>query len=121
MSVWDLQKRRDLQKRIDPPNKIEDLTETERLMLPFDYGEDIGPDYEMLDIVQECFAKLSDKEQKILYSIFYDGQTYEKLAESMGTKAKSHAWRSTRRALNNLKKELFKNPRFKEKWDERNK
>lgn len=90
-------------------------------MLPFDYGEEVGPDYEMLEIVRECMDKLSTQDQEILFTIFFDRETYQKLTDTLNIKAKSHAWRKTRKAMDRLKEQLMEHPRFKEKWDERNK
>lgn len=89
-------------------------------MLPYEMGDYEEPDYELLDIVRECMDKLPDKDKEVLFTIFFDRETYQKAAENIDIKAKSHAWRKTRKALDKLREHLMEHPRFKEKWDERN-
>lgn len=89
----------------------------EVLMMPFAYeGEGIlnGPDWDKIDAVRECIDELKPEEQWVIYEIFYDRNTYEGLAANLGIKAKSHAWRKTKLALDSLRKKLEQHPLFTE-------
>jgi hypothetical protein len=105
--------------RYEPTNKL-GYTEIELLMMPFvDMDTDaLEPDWQRLDAVGQALSMLTEEEQWVIYRMFYDRVTYEELKNNLGIKAKSHAWRKTRLALESLKKELLKNPLFKEMKDD---
>lgn len=91
-------------------------------MMPFEYRdpEMFGPDWDMMDMVAECVAKLSETDQKHLHQIFYDRNTYEAAAQNLGVPAKSQVWRKTKIALERLKAELLKHPEFQKLIGETN-
>lgn len=97
--------------KYEPPSKL-GQTEIELLMMPFNNlsAGDLEPDWDMLDAVSECVSMLSEKEQTIIYGLFYDRLTYEKLKNVIGVKAKSHAWTKTKKALENLKEIMEQHP-----------
>lgn len=80
---------------------------------PF-YEQSPDTDYELVRIVTECYDQLSDADRLILHEIFFLQNTYEESAGNVGIKAKSHAWRKTRKALDNLKTKLLENKEFME-------
>lgn len=89
----------------------------EILMQPFMDNDMSAPtDWELIDLVQEVFDTLDDADKEILNEIFFQQNTYEVAKDNIGIKAKSHAWRKTRRALNNLKTALLKNETFRSKY-----
>jgi DNA-directed RNA polymerase specialized sigma subunit len=89
----------------------------EILMQPFMDNDMSAPtDWELIDIVQEVFDTLDDADKEILNEIFFQQNTYEVAKTNIGIKAKSHAWRKTRRALNNLKKALLEHETFRSKY-----
>jgi DNA-directed RNA polymerase specialized sigma subunit len=89
----------------------------EILMQPFmDNDMSAFTDWELIDIVQEVFDTLDDADKEILNEIFFQQNTYEVAKNNIGIKAKSHAWRKTRRALNNLKKALLQHETFRSKY-----
>ena len=89
----------------------------ELLMQPFMDNDMSAPtDWELIDIVQEVFDTLDDADKEILNEIFFQQNTYEVAKTNIGIKAKSHAWRKTRRALNNLKKALLEHETFRSKY-----
>jgi DNA-directed RNA polymerase specialized sigma subunit len=89
----------------------------EILMQPFMDNDMSAPtDWELIDIVQEVFDTLDDADKEILNEIFFQQNTYEVAKTNIGIKAKSHAWRKTRRALNNLKKALLQHETFRSKY-----
>jgi DNA-directed RNA polymerase specialized sigma subunit len=89
----------------------------EILMQPFMDDDMSAPtDWELIDIVQEVFDTLDDADKEILNEIFFQQNTYEVAKTNIGIKAKSHAWRKTRRALNNLKKALLEHETFRSKY-----
>ena len=71
---------------------------------------DFEPDWDMLDAVSECVSMLDEKEQTIIYGLFYDRLTYEELKTVVGVKAKSHAWTKAKTALKNLKTIMEQHP-----------
>ena len=89
----------------------------EILMQPFMDNDMSAPtDWELIDIVQEVFDTLDDADKEILNEIFFQQNTYEVAKTNIGIKAKSHAWRKTRRELNNLKKALLEHETFRSKY-----
>jgi hypothetical protein len=105
--------------RYDPTSKL-GYTEIELLMMPFVDTDTsvLEPDWERLDAVGQALSMLTEEEQWVIYRMFYDRVTYEELKNNLGIKAKSHAWRKTRLALESLKNELLKNPLFQEMKDD---
>ena len=97
--------------KYEPPSKL-GQTEIELLMMPFNNlsAGDLDPDWDLLDAVTECVSMLNEKEQTIIYGLFYDRLTYEELKSVVGVKAKSHAWTKAKTALENLKKIMEQHP-----------
>lgn len=108
--------------KYDPTSKL-GITDIELLMMPFTDMEpaDLEPDWETIDAVTEAMSMLTDEEKWILYRVFYDRVTYEELTNNLGIKARSHAWRKTRLALEKLESILIQNPRFQHLKDENGK
>jgi DNA-directed RNA polymerase specialized sigma24 family protein len=94
-------------------------SETEFLMEPFTFigPDDLGPNWDYVDAVIDCMSTLNEEDQKVLYAIFYDRTTYEELANNLNIRAKSHAWRKTRIAMERLKAKLLEHPAFQEMKD----
>jgi len=89
----------------------------EVLMQPFLYDDPHPPtDWNLIDLVQEAFDTLGDADKQILNEIFFQQNTYETAKTNIGIKAKSHAWRKARKALNNLKSVLLENETFRSKY-----
>lgn len=106
--------------KYDPTSKLsQQSSDIEILMMPFAnvYSEELEPDWDMMDIVSECMSTLNEEDQKVLYAIFYDRTTYEELASNLNIRAKSHAWRKTRIALQRLKEKLLEHPAFENMKD----
>lgn len=97
--------------KYEPPSKL-GQTELELLMMPFNNlsAGDLDPDWDLLDAVTECVSMLNEKEQTIIYGLFYDRLTYEQLKNVVGVKAKSHAWTKSKTALDNLKEIMMQHP-----------
>ena len=87
----------------------------ERLMQPFTVDEN-ETDWELIDIVADAYDKLGDNDKKVLHEVFYARSTYEETAENIGIKAKSHAWRKTQKALENLRSNLAADENFRRKY-----
>lgn len=89
----------------------------EILMQPFMDNDMSAPtDNRLIDIVEEVYVTLKDDDKKILNEIFFQQNTYEVAKTNIGIKAKSHAWRKTRKALNNLKTALLENEKFRSEY-----
>jgi DNA-directed RNA polymerase specialized sigma subunit len=99
--------------KYEPESKA-GTSEYELLMQPFVYDspEDYEPNWELLDIIAEVVEGLSPQEQEIINGVYYMRMTFEELAAHIGTKAKSHAWRKHKQALETFKSKLINNPRY---------
>ena len=73
-------------------------------------------DWELIDLIKTVYDTLESQDKEILNEIYFQQNTYETAKKNIGIKAKSHAWRKTRRALENLKKALLKNETFRSKY-----
>lgn len=87
----------------------------ERLMQPFTDTQ-LDTDWELIDIVSAAYDRLSDGDKEVLHEVFYARSTYEETAENIGIKAKSHAWRKTAKALENLRNQLVADNNFRSKY-----
>lgn len=85
---------------------------------PF-HQSDKDTDWELVDIVTEAYDTLGDADKQILHEIYFLRSTYEETAENIGIKAKSHAWRKTRKALDNLRMALLDNEKFMEAYSDK--
>jgi DNA-directed RNA polymerase specialized sigma subunit len=104
--------------KYEPTNSNNQNSELQWLMMPF-ADAPAETDWELIDIVTETVATLSEADQKALHGIFYERKTYQDLASDLDIKAKSHAWRRTETALKNLKTALTENEAFREIIGER--
>jgi len=104
--------------KYEPTNNNNNNNEIEWLMMPF-MNQPADADWELMEIVAETVATLDEDDQTALHGIFYERKTYQDLAADLNIKAKSHAWRRTEAALNNLKKALVENEKFLELFGER--
>lgn len=84
-------------------------------MQPFG-SDELDTDWELVDIVAAAYDKLDKKDKEVLYEVFYAQSTYEQTAENIGIKAKSHAWRKTHKALENLRNQLVADNNFRSKY-----
>jgi DNA-directed RNA polymerase specialized sigma24 family protein len=100
-------------------SQLGQMSEWELLMMPFvtTSVEDFEPDWEILDAVTQCVSMLDEKEQTIIYGLFYDRLTYEELKTVVGVKAKSHAWTKAKTALQNLKTIMEQHPMLRHLGD----
>jgi DNA-directed RNA polymerase specialized sigma subunit len=87
-------------------------SEIEILMMPYSSmePEDIEAEEIMFKAVADCIKQLSESEQDIIMAIFYDRITYEELTSVANVKAKSHAWKKTKTALQKLKEIMETHP-----------
>lgn len=86
-------------------------------MMPFAEKPDFQ--WEILDAVTECVNQLNEKDKVLIMAVFYDRKTYEELTQVANVKAKSHAWKNTRRAMMNLKKIMEAHPEL-QKYKDKN-
>lgn len=87
-------------------------SDIEWLMMPFAEEPDTD-NGELSDIIQEILMGLPEEMQTLLHGLFYERKPYQEIAEDMGWKAKSHAWRRTAAAIQELKERLIADDRFK--------
>lgn len=86
----------------------------ELLMQPFVYDdpEMYEPDWDLLDIVTETIASLSPQDREVIEGVYYMRMTFEELAGHIGTRAKSHAWRKHKQAIERFTEALITNPKY---------
>ena len=102
------------------PTSRQGVSFYEILMQPFiDDDMSASTDWELIDLIKTVYDTLESQDKEILNEIYFQQNTYETAKKNIGIKAKSHAWRKTRRALENFKKELINNPTFRSKYGER--
>jgi DNA-directed RNA polymerase specialized sigma subunit len=96
------------------PESRAGTSEYELLMQPFVYDspEDYEPNWELLDIIAEVIEGLSPQDKEIINGVYFMRMTFEELAAHIGTKAKSHAWRKHKQALDTFKFRLTTNPKY---------
>jgi len=86
-----------------------------RLMQPFG-NDELDTDWDLVDIVAAAYDKLDDNDKEVLHEVFFIRSTYEETAENIGIKAKSHAWRKTQKALENLRNNLVADENFRRNY-----
>ena len=93
-----------------PPTKFLDPNSTEWLMQPNMPLHEPLNDWSIIDAVGFALSTLDDTDREILELVFYQRKTFQQAAHACGLRAKSHAWRKARKALNNLEMALRSNP-----------
>lgn len=99
------------------------MSDIEELMQPY-WERPPAPDWDLLDIVSEVVHALKEPHRTIIQLVFYDRLSFSELAEALGIKAKSHAWRKAQRAVAEFKTAFENHPKIKKEtnmkpsWDE---
>jgi len=89
---------------IDPPAKkvYYNPDETEWLMQPYADEVNYDTEWSIVDRIQELVGSLNDVDQRVISLIFYERETFESAAKKCGLRAKSHLWRQSKAAVENL-------------------
>lgn len=95
------------------PTSIIGASDIEELMMPY-WERPPAPDWDLLDIVSDVVHALEEPHRTIIQLVFYDRLSFSELAEALGIKAKSHAWRKTQRAIAEFKTAFENHPQIKE-------
>lgn len=100
--------------KYEPPS-IPEGDDITQLMMPFvtKGGE---TDWQAISAVEDCVHRLASPHREIIEMVFYDRLSYSQLAERLGTKAKSYAWRQCQKAIRELEKLMKQHPYLQDKY-----
>ena len=97
-----------------PDIRAYDPNSTEWLMMPNQVSVPIVDNDEMVALVREILSTLDDIDQKMIQLVYYERKTFQEAARIIGIKAKSHAWRKTKSAMEKLENALRSNAELME-------
>ncbi|CAB4139886.1 hypothetical protein UFOVP355_41 [uncultured Caudovirales phage] len=87
---------------------------TEWLMMPNQVVIPIVDNDEMVDLVRTILSSLDAIDQQMIQLIYYERKTFQEAAQIVGIRAKSHAWRKTKSAMDKLENALRSNAQLME-------
>lgn len=99
----------DFPQQESPPNYMQIDEDIEWLMQPLIYDNPEKETWELVDLMNGIMSTLSDVDQEMLYLVYTERKTFQEAAQIVGIKAKSHAWRKTKIALDNFAEQLKAN------------
>lgn len=97
-----------------PDIRTYDPNSTEWLMMPNQVSVPIVDNDDMVALVREVLSSLDDIDQQMIQLIYYERKTFQEAAQIIGIKAKSHAWRKTKSAMEKLENALRSNAELME-------
>jgi len=97
-----------------PDIRTYDPNSTEWLMMPNQTSVPIVDNDDMVALVREVLSSLNDIDQQMIQLIYYERKTFQEAAQIIGIKAKSHAWRKTKSAMEKLENALRSNAELME-------
>lgn len=87
---------------------------TEWLMQPNAPEHEPSDPDEIVAILREVLSTLDSTDQRMIHLIYYEQRTFQEAARQIGLRAKSHAWRKTKAAMERFGETLRNNPRLME-------
>lgn len=90
---------------------------TEWLMMPNERVVPVIDNDEIIALVRETLSMLDDIDQRMIHLIYYERKTFQESAKIVGIKAKSHAWRKTKSAMDKLEFALRNNAELMDKLE----
>jgi DNA-directed RNA polymerase specialized sigma subunit len=97
-----------------PDIRTYDPNSTEWLMMPNQVSVPVVDNDDMVALVREVLSSLDDIDQQMIQLIYYERKTFQEAAQIIGIKAKSHAWRKTKSAMEKLENALRSNAELME-------
>lgn len=97
-----------------PDIRTYDPNSTEWLMMPNQISVPVVDNDDMVALVREVLSTLDDIDQQMIQLIYYERKTFQEAAQIIGIKAKSHAWRKTKSAMEKLENALRSNAELME-------
>jgi DNA-directed RNA polymerase specialized sigma subunit len=97
-----------------PDNKAYDPDSIEWLMMPNETERPVVDNDEIINLVKDTLSSLDDIDQQMIQLIYYERKTFREAAQLVGIKAKSHAWRKTKSAMEKLEMALRSNANLME-------
>lgn len=97
-----------------PKNYMEVDEDIEWLMQPLIYENPEKESLELSELMADVMNSMDSVDQAMLQLIYYERKTFQEAAGELGIKAKSHAWRKTKLALDRFGEAIQNNPRIME-------
>lgn len=115
MNKWNAPKSfNDFPDQQSPANYMQVDEDIEWLMQPLIYENPEKESLELSELISEVLMSLDDVDREMLQLIYYERKTFQEAAQEMGIKAKSHAWRKTKSALDKFAEAIQSNPQIME-------
>jgi len=115
MNKWNAPKSfNDFPDQQSPANYMQVDEDIEWLMQPLVYENPEKESLELSELMSEVLMSLDDVDREMLQLIYYERKTFQEAAQEMGIKAKSHAWRKTKSALDKFAEAIQSNPQIME-------
>ena len=115
MNKWNAPKSfNDFPDQQSPANCMQVDEDIEWLMQPLVYENPEKESLELSELMSEALMSLDAVDQEMLQLIYYERKTFQEAAQEMGIKAKSHAWRKTKQALDKFAEAIKNNPQIME-------
>jgi len=115
MNKWNAPKSfNDFPDQQSPANYMQVDEDIEWLMQPLIYENPEKESLELSELMSEVLMSLDDVDREMLQLIYYERKTFQEAAQEMGIKAKSHAWRKTKSALDKFAEAIQSNPQIME-------
>jgi len=115
MNKWNAPKSfNDFPDQQSPANYMQVDEDIEWLMQPLVYENPEKESLELSELMSEVLMSLDDVDREMLQLIYYERKTFQEAAQELGIKAKSHAWRKTKSALDKFAKAIQSNPQIME-------
>lgn len=81
----------------------------EWLMMPNEPERPVIDNDDIINLVKDTLSSLDTIDQQMIHLIYYERKTFREAAQLVGIKAKSHAWRKTKSAMEKLETALRSN------------
>ena len=115
MNKWNAPKSfNDFPDQQSPANYMQVDEDIEWLMQPLVYENPEKESLELSELMSEVLMSLDDVDREMLQLIYYERKSFQEAAQEMGIKAKSHAWRKTKSALDKFAEAIQSNPQIME-------
>lgn len=115
MNKWNAPKSfNDFPDQQSPANYMQVDEDIEWLMQPLIYENPEKESLELSELMSDIMNSMDEVDQEMLQLIYYERKTFQEAAQELGLKAKSHAWRKTKVALDKFADAVKNSPQIME-------
>ena len=115
MNKWNAPKSfNDFPDQQSPANYMQVDEDIEWLMQPLIYENPEKESLELSELMSDIMNSMDEVDQEMLQLIYYERKTFQEAAQELGLKAKSHAWRKTKVALDKFADAVKNSPHIME-------